>query len=154
VSSLGGRLRFWGGLAFNVEEGTFAWLHKDALIAKLDAEIDGESDDKAALSQTDRELRSAELMSDLLMIEREESALTWRAIAEQMPISFRADISPAALLAVSVVTKGNGHMPETSWMHGWDVVMPGLARVLSPASPAAWPRQHRERASHRRARTG
>jgi hypothetical protein len=39
-----------------------AWLHKDALIKRLDAEIDTESDDPASLSHEAREKAEAEVM--------------------------------------------------------------------------------------------
>ena len=42
-----------------------AWLHRDALIAALDREIDTEADDKAALSHEARQKAEAEVMGDL-----------------------------------------------------------------------------------------
>jgi hypothetical protein len=81
-----------------------AWLHRDALIAALDREIASESDDKSALSHADRELRTAEVMGDLLDIERQEAALTWSAMEQGLPIEHRSDISPLALLGVRLVT--------------------------------------------------
>ncbi len=47
------------------------WLHKSALIAALDREIGTESDDPASLSHEAREKAEAEVMGDLLDIERQ-----------------------------------------------------------------------------------
>lgn len=102
-----------------------AWLHKDALIAALDREIGSEADDKSALTPEQREIAEAEVMADLLDIERQEAALTWRALSEKLPVEFRSGIAPQAVLGLNVVTKPNGHQEPTSWMHGWDVVRPG-----------------------------
>src|SRR5258708_12588525 len=64
-----------------------AWLHKSALIAALDREIDTESDDAAALSATERETRAAVVMGDLLAVEYDESALLWRATHTKLPVA-------------------------------------------------------------------
>ena len=48
-----------------------AWLHRDLLIKRLDAEIDAEADDPASLSHADREVRAAEAEADLLATERD-----------------------------------------------------------------------------------
>jgi hypothetical protein len=101
----------------------FAWLHKDALIKRLDAEIDSEADDAAALSHADRELRTAEVMGDILEQDRLEAALVWRAQDERLPIEHRADISPIALLGLRLVTVTNGHETgPSSWQHAYNIV--------------------------------
>jgi hypothetical protein len=84
--------------------GLFAWLHKEALIKRLDAEIDAEADDKAALSHEARQQQEAEVMGDLLAIERDESALVWRAMEERLPVEHRTDCSPLAILQCRLVT--------------------------------------------------
>jgi hypothetical protein len=71
-----------------------AWLHRDALIAALDREIASESDDKAALSHEAREKADAEVMSDLLDIERQEAALVFQAQQSLLPCEQRAELSP------------------------------------------------------------
>jgi hypothetical protein len=81
-----------------------AWLLKDQLIAALDREIDSEADDKAALSPEIRQQREAEVMGDLLAVERDECALVWQAQAQNLPVEHRSDISPLALLGVRLVT--------------------------------------------------
>ena len=94
-------------LAFAEVPDTLAltcWLHKDALIAALDREISSEADDKAALTHEARQKAEAELMGDLLDIERQEAALVWRAMDEKLPAEHRHDCSPQAVLQVRLVT--------------------------------------------------
>jgi hypothetical protein len=105
--------------------GLFAWLHRDALIAALDREIAAEADDKAALSHTDRELRTSETMSDLLSVERDESALVWLAMDQKLPVEHRADCSPQAVLQVQLVTAPRATNGPTSPGHAYDIVLGG-----------------------------
>jgi hypothetical protein len=96
-----------GAIAFHETTDTFAlvaWLHRDALIASLDREIASEADDPAALTHEARQQREAEVMCDLLAVERDECALVWRAQSERMPVEHRADISPLALLGLRLIT--------------------------------------------------
>ena len=72
-----------------------AWLHKDALIAALDREIAAEADDLAALTHEARQTRTAEVMRDLLDIERQEAALVWTAQAQSLLVEHRADCDPS-----------------------------------------------------------
>jgi hypothetical protein len=95
------------------------WLHKDALIKRLDAEIDAESDDAAALSHEERQRREAEAQGDLSSVERDEAALTWSAMEQGLPVEFRPDISVLAILQVRLVTVPRGEMPETSPGFSW-----------------------------------
>jgi hypothetical protein len=105
----------------------FAWLHKDALIARLDAEIAAEADDATALTHAEREKREAEAMADLLAVERDEAALVWRAQSENLPVEHRSDVSPLALLGLRLVTAASGNgAAGSSWQHAFDVI--GLRR--------------------------
>ena len=99
------------------------WLHKDALIARLDVEIDSEADDKSALSHAERQRQEAEVMRDLLAVERDESFFVWKAQAERLPVEHRADVNPLALLSLQLVTAEpvNGR-PGTSWQHAIDII--------------------------------
>ena len=58
--------------AFNAP-ALFAWLHKDALIKRLEAEIDATSSD--ALSAEQRAKKTREMQAAILTIERQEVAL-------------------------------------------------------------------------------
>ena len=69
----------------------WAWLHRDALIAALDREIATEADDAASLAHEDRQKREAEVMGDLLDIERQEAAFVWKAMAHGLPVFHRND---------------------------------------------------------------
>jgi hypothetical protein len=99
-----------------------AWLHKDALIKRLDAEIDTESDDPASLSHADREARTAETQADLLDVERTEAAFVFQAQAQGLPCEHRGDISPVALLALRLVTVPREAPPPTSPEHGYNII--------------------------------
>jgi hypothetical protein len=105
-----------------------AWRNRDALIAALDREIVAEADDKAALSHTDRELRTSETMSDLLAVERTEAALVWSAQAQSLPVEHRGDISPQALLGVALVTAPRAIDGPTTSPFAYDVVGGGGRR--------------------------
>ena len=61
----------------------FAWLHREELVKRLDAEIDAEADDESALSHAERERRTAEVQSDLLATERIECAAVWLAMVTE-----------------------------------------------------------------------
>ena len=63
-----------------------AWLHRDALIAKLDNEISAESDDDAALDADERQRRQSEAQASLLVCERDLAALIWEAQRQGQPI--------------------------------------------------------------------
>jgi hypothetical protein len=97
-----------------------AFLHKPTLIAALDREIDAEADDKAALTHEQRQEREAVALADLLDIERQEASLTWSAIEQGLPIEFRADCDPRALLGVQLVTTRAGEAPRTTLGMAWD----------------------------------
>jgi hypothetical protein len=97
-----------------------AWMLKDALIAALDREIASESDDANALSHEQRQQAEAQTMSDLLATEREEASLTWSALEQNLPIEFRADISPLAILQVQLITvPRTSEAPETTPGYSW-----------------------------------
>ena len=102
----------------------FAWTFKDVLVAKLAAEIDVEADDDAALSIEAREKAEAELLEDLLDIERQEADLIFSAQREGLPVEHRADVSPLALLGVRLITTAPAAvLPGTS---------PEFATVIRP----------------------
>jgi hypothetical protein len=88
--------------------GAFCWLHKDALVAKLDREIEAAADDKNALSHEKRQRQEAEAQNDLLAIEREECAFVWQAQSQSLPIEHRADVSPLALLSLRLTVAPRG----------------------------------------------
>ena len=100
----------------------FAWLHKSALIAALDALVDAESDDAASLTHEARERAEAEVRRDLLSVERDESALVWRAQSESLPVEHRSDCDPRAILQIRMITVTNGHAPETTPGYAYDRV--------------------------------
>ncbi len=98
-----------------------AWLHRDLLIKRLDAEIDVECDgDAGALSHEAREKAEAEVMGDLLAVEREEAAFVFAAWENGLACEHRSDCSPLALLGLRLVTTQRAsEMPETSAGYSW-----------------------------------
>jgi hypothetical protein len=98
----------------------FAWTFRDALIAKLDALIDAESDEGSAMSHEVREQRAAEVASDLLDIERQEAALMFTAWGDGVNIEPRGDLDPVAVLNVELVS-ARASIAETTPGHAYDV---------------------------------
>jgi len=106
--------------------GLMCWLFKDELLAKINAGIDEAADDKAALSQQQREQMEAEISSDALTIERMECAVIWHAETHNNEIlDFRADTSPQALLGVRLVNQPRANVPGTTGGHAYDIVHGG-----------------------------
>jgi hypothetical protein len=100
-----------------------AWLHKDALIKRLDAEIDAEADDGASLSHEAREKAESEVMGDLLAVERDECGLVFSAQSQGLPIEFRPDISPIAILGLTLITTLRAELPASSPGHaGYNLI--------------------------------
>jgi hypothetical protein len=96
-----------------------SWLHRDALLDAVCKLIDDNADDAGTLSHEDRQKRAAVVRADLLAIERQESALVWKAQAERLPVEHRADVDPLALLSgelvVQVMKPSPGSSPGASW---------------------------------------
>ena len=94
--------------------GLFAWAFKAALIERLEAEIDSKADDKTALSHDERQMREAELASALMEVERDESALVWRAQGQDLPAEHRIDCHVLAVLGGQLLTIPAGDTPTRS----------------------------------------
>jgi hypothetical protein len=110
------------GIAFHQATDALAvvaWMFKDALVKRLDAEIDAEADDKAAMSHEARQKAEAEVMGDLLDIERQEAAFVWQAMAQGLPVFHRKDCSPFAILQLRLVTAPRTNVPDTSPGMSW-----------------------------------
>jgi hypothetical protein len=81
----------------------FAFVHKAALLASLDALVSEEADDDAAMTHEARQQQEAEVQGDLLAVERDEAALVWRAMDERLPVEHRNDCAPQAILQCRLV---------------------------------------------------
>jgi hypothetical protein len=94
----------------------FAWLQKDTLIGRLDAEIDAEADDPNALDHSERQTQAAQTSGDLLTVSRDLSWWIWRGISQRLPVWFPDGTNPAAILAAELITlptgNGGGSSPE------------------------------------------
>jgi hypothetical protein len=115
-----------GALAFHEAVdvvGLLAFLLKPTLISALDALVDAEQDDPAALTHEQRQKAEAEAQNDLLATERDICALIWRGQADGLPLEFPADISPIALLGLRLVTppRADG-LPGTTPGLSWDLL--------------------------------
>ena len=75
-----------------------AWFDPEALIARLEAEVDLRQDDAAALSKADRAKLEAEALDALLLLERQEEAAIESAEVE---IARRGDADPRAVLVIN-----------------------------------------------------
>jgi hypothetical protein len=82
----------------------FAWLHRPALLKALDALVDSESDDEAALSVQAREIKLAQIATDTLATERQEAALVFVMQEAGDNVEHRMDTNPCAVLGVALVT--------------------------------------------------
>ena len=78
-----------------------AWVHRDALIARIEAEIDAESDDSKALTDEDRCERMTSIRSQILATEREEEAHITAALDAMSGIVRRRDADPRAVLGLA-----------------------------------------------------
>lgn len=81
-------------------EATLAWLHRDVLVAAIDAEIDRQSDDAHALDGRQRAARLEQIARDQLAAEREECELIEVAREQGITVTHRSDIDVRALLGV------------------------------------------------------
>jgi hypothetical protein len=104
--------------------GLIAWMLRDQLLAKINAEFDQISDDKNALSAAQREEALAEINQSALAIERAECSLIWHADAAGETIDFRNDTTPQAVLGVRLITAPRADVPGTSRMQAWDILRP------------------------------
>jgi hypothetical protein len=103
--------------------GIFSTVLKDQFIAWLAADVDRNADPKGALSHEARQQQEAELMGDLLDIERQEAALTWQAQAQGLPCEFRHDYTnPLVILQLRLITSPratNGPAASSPEREGW-----------------------------------
>jgi hypothetical protein len=76
------------------------WLHRDAIIEKLQADVDAVADDAIALTDADRARLIADAKADMLANERDEEVLVRQALAENLNVERRPDCDPRAVLQV------------------------------------------------------
>ena len=102
------------------------YLNRDALLKDLDAEITALSAKSDATAMTIEEKALADIASKALAVDRELSELIWKAQADNLPIEFRSDANPLALLGRRLVTVApTKELPPTTPGHAYDVVGPG-----------------------------
>ena len=108
----------------------FAWLHRDHLIKRFEADIDAESDDAVRLTHAARQQQSAQVASDLLAVERDEAHWTFAGWEAGLPIAPRPDIASTALLNVEIITPPaiNGRCGSSPERSGLDLFSGGRQR--------------------------
>lgn len=126
--------------------GLLAWLHHDALVARLEAEIDAEAgDDAAALDDKARAAQIATITADKLALEHEEAALCWLAMDQGLNIEHRPEIGAEALLGVALVERVLSQLTGSSPQHASVEVRgsrrlpvtPGPQLAVEPVGPFA-----------------
>ncbi|PPD09711.1 MAG: hypothetical protein CTY36_02935 [Methylocystis sp.] len=88
------------GAAIDVE-GLLCWLHRDALIAAVEREIDESADDSKALDATKRKRMRADLVAELFAAESLEEAIIAAAEAVGRTFDRRADADVRAILGLA-----------------------------------------------------
>jgi hypothetical protein len=77
-----------------------AWLHRDALIARIETEIDDYADDAKALTDEERAAKVAKIKSTILAAEREEEAIIRLIERDGAEFERRVDADPRAVLSI------------------------------------------------------
>jgi hypothetical protein len=77
------------------------WLHREALIQKIEAQIDEISDDQNALTAEQRNAQISEIDRDRLAIQREEEFWVSSAIDDGTNILRRPEADPRAVLGLA-----------------------------------------------------
>lgn len=85
-----------------------AWLLKDQMLARVEAEIDDLADDQGALDDDEKLKREREIRAASLAAERAECDLIWQAAAAGSQLAFRVDAAPEAVLGVVLGDSGSG----------------------------------------------
>jgi hypothetical protein len=95
----------------------FATVMRDQLIAWADTDLDAAADDANALTPEQRQVQEATITSDMLATERQEAALVWKAMADDLGnVAHRSDCSPLALLGLRLVASPRAAPPPPSWL--------------------------------------
>jgi hypothetical protein len=89
----------------------FCWVHGDALIARLEAQIDELSEDSAALSDQDKQKKIQQLNDEILEVSRSEETAIEALELSGSPVARRPDCDPRAVLSLSSDLPGPGIVP-------------------------------------------
>ena len=81
--------------------GLFCYVHGDALIRKMEADIDELADDEGSLSDEEKAQRERQILAGILEIERVEEAAIEQLEVSGVPIARRDDADPRAVLGLS-----------------------------------------------------
>jgi hypothetical protein len=86
--------------------GVFCWLHKYALIARLEAEVDELADDEHALDDAARSAAERKIAAAALDVERQIEAMITASEQQGMPIARADNADPRAVLNLSGALPG------------------------------------------------
>jgi hypothetical protein len=92
-----GRPDVWGKTTLSADVALLAWLHRDALVERVCAEIDAVSDDAIALSEEDRRSRTEKTQAQIMHAERVCAAIIWKTDAHDR---WPEEIDPRAVLGI------------------------------------------------------
>jgi hypothetical protein len=79
-----------------------AWLFRNEMVSRIEAEIDEFADDENALDDSQRAAKSVDLLAEILECERVEEAIIEAAAASGQVIARRDDADPRAVLGVQL----------------------------------------------------
>jgi hypothetical protein len=83
--------------------GIFASVLKDQFTAWLEADVDRNADDGAALSEQQRQKQEAQIGADILSAEHQCAALVFAGWRDGLPVEHDATCNPLALLGAELV---------------------------------------------------
>jgi hypothetical protein len=109
-----------GFTSANDGAGLLVWLFRDALLQRIDAEVDVMIGAREGLAPDAREKVISRLGVELMDLERVDAEATWAAIARGLAISHREDVAIPALLGIRLVTEPA--QPSPSWPQVFDVI--------------------------------
>jgi hypothetical protein len=109
-----------GFTSANDGAGLLVWLFRDALLQRIDAEVDVMIGAREGLEPDAREKVISRLGVELMDLERVDAEATWAAIARGLAISHREDVAIPALLGIRLVTEPA--QPSPSWPQVFDVI--------------------------------
>lgn len=116
------------------------WKDTEGWLAKIEKLIREQSDDTAALSETARAEKLAEIDGDRLDVERQEAALIWQMQEAGQAVEFRQDADIRAVLVVSLEVDDRPQGPfaqAAEYSHVIEVV-----RSSNPQDQARWISPH------------
>jgi len=99
----------------NATTAMLGFLFKTQTLKAVDALIDENTDTNAALSPEPRERATAETAAEVLLAERHEANLMWKALDQGLAVSHRPDADPIAVLGLVAAPAPTRPSVEPQW---------------------------------------